>query len=574
MGVSPAKFTSAGQTSQHYIPGVYSRRNTQGSSTGVSEGNLCIIGVSKGGKPRELYEFSDVAEAKEVLLSGQLLEAVGAAFSGSSDYVPQSVFAMRINNGVRAESTLKKGNADVLKLYSSDYGMHQNQIKYWLRDGSTTGKKLLVSYKGEQTEIDDIEKKSFSLEYTGEAANAVASVTPTALTLTATDAEGATVETDSFVFSFDDYETLSALKERIDDTGVYACTLFDTSDSAKTAELDSVANVNVKTAEAVFYSNLQALIDAFASVSYIGDVEILGSSRAVPENNDSWTFFSGGSDGTSIYDDWCAAIDELENHDIQIIATMTTDETVQTYLQTHCENMSAVSKKKERTCWLGMSRGVSVENAVARAKGVNSPFASLVTTGANVSNIVTGKTEDVSAAYVACMCAGMEAAMSSSNPLTNKTLKVNSFEREYKDTELNKLIAGGVVTFGKNDDGELVCIRCVTTYQGDFLIQNERSMWRSVLFMDRDFRKAFNRRIGTNAAPSESSIITALTAKSREWYAADLITKADDGSLFQNAKVRFDGDKCYLTFDRYIRAPNNFVFITATNKVYSSTIEV
>ena len=268
MGVSPAKFTSAGQTSQHYIPGVYSRRNTQGSSTGVSEGNLCIIGVSKGGKPRELYEFSDVAEAKEVLLSGQLLEAVGAAFSGSSDYVPQSVFAMRINNGVRAESTLKKGNADVLKLYSSDYGMHQNQIKYWLRDGSTTGKKLLVSYKGEQTEIDDIEKKSFSLEYTGEAANAVASVTPTALTLTATDAEGATVETDSFVFSFDDYETLSALKERIDDTGVYACTLFDTSDSAKTAELDSVANVNVKTAEAVFYSNLQALIDAFASVSY------------------------------------------------------------------------------------------------------------------------------------------------------------------------------------------------------------------------------------------------------------------------------------------------------------------
>ena len=42
----------------------------------------------------------------------------------------------------------------------------------------------------------------------------------------------------------------------------------------------------------------------------------------------------------------------------------------------------------------------------------------------------------------------------------------------------------------------------------------------------------------------------------------------------QNIKVRFDGDKTYLTFERFIRAPNNFMFITGTNKVYSSTVAV
>ena len=59
MGVSPAKFSSAGQASQHYIPGVYSRRKVLGSSTGVSSGNLCIIGTSMGGKPLVIHSVSD-----------------------------------------------------------------------------------------------------------------------------------------------------------------------------------------------------------------------------------------------------------------------------------------------------------------------------------------------------------------------------------------------------------------------------------------------------------------------------------------------------------------------------------
>ena len=114
----------------------------------------------------------------------------------------------------------------------------------------------------------------------------------------------------------------------------------------------------------------------------------------------------------------------------------------------------------------------------------------------------------------------------------------------------------------------------MTTYQGDSLVLNERCMIRSVLYMDRDLRKAFNPRTGTNDEPSESSIIATLNDKARSWYAEQLLTKSDSGELVQNAKVRFDGDKTYLTFDRFVRAPNNFVFITATNKVYRSTVEV
>jgi len=129
--------------------------------------------------------------------------------------------------------------------------------------------------------------------------------------------------------------------------------------------------------------------------------------------------------------------------------------------------------------------------------------------------------------------------------------------------------------FGKNESGELVCIRGMTCYQGDNLIMNERSMIRSVLFMDRDLRKANVRKVGSNEEPSESSVVQILKNKAKEWYDNDLITKSDDGENVFNISVRFDGDKAYLSFDRYIRAPNNFMFITGTNRVYkSSTIEL
>lgn len=568
MGVSPAKFSSAGQTSQHYIPGVYSRRRIIGGSTGVSSGNLCIIGTSMGGKPLTLHSVSDKAEAKDLLVSGSLLEGVVQAFSGSNTYIPQQVFCMRVNNGTQSSRTLKNGDEAILTLKSADYGVHMNQLKMWLKDG-TTGKKVVVVYKGNEIEIDNITKSSFSILYTGEGTKATCTVNASGLTL-ATD-----VEADNLTVTWEECETLEELVSRINDTGVYNATLIDTTPDTPASELDHVSDVSVMTNAATFKSDLQALIDALKSVSYIGDnVELTSANRYVPENDDAYVYFSGAEAGTSTISDWQTAIDELEKYDIQIIATPSTDSDVHDLIADHCASMSTVDKKKERTCWIGTAKGVSIDSGVALAKNFNSELVSLVITGANANNPLTGKAEDIPPALLACKCAGIEAAIGVSNPLTNKTIKVNSFGKKYTQDELNTMIANGVVPFGENDEGELVCIRCMTTYQGDSLILNERSMIRSVLYMDRDLRKAFNSRVGTNDEPSESSIIATLNARAQQWYAEQLLTKSDSGELVRNPKVSFDGDKTYLTFERYVRAPNNFTFITATNEVYSSTVAV
>lgn len=568
MGVSAAKFDSAGQSSSHYIPGSYSRRNTIGAGSGVSSGNLCIIGTSMGGKPLTLHSVSDKAEAKELLVSGSLLDGVVQAFNGSNTYVPQQVFCMRVNAGTQSSRVLKNGTTTVLTVNSADYGVHQNQLKMWLKAG-TTGMKVLVNYKGTESEVDNILKKSFSILYTGEGTSAACTINATGLTLT-TD-----VEADNLTVTWEECETIEELVSRINDTGVYSATLLDTTPITPSSELDHVSNVSVLNTAATFNSDLQALIDALEGLSYIGEgnVTLEGTSRLIPDYDTGYVYFSGATAGTSTIDDWADAIDLLQKEDIQIIATPITDSDIHSLIVDHCVSMSSVSKKKERTCWLGTANGVSIDSALTLSKGYNSELVSLVCTPANANNPLTGKAEDITPALLACKCAGIESAIGVSNPLTNKAIKVNSFGVKYTESEMNKMIAGGIVPFGENDDGELVCIRCMTTYQGDSLVLNERSMIRSVLYMDRDLRKAFNKRTGTNDEPSESSILQTLENKSKEWYNLSLITK-NGANLFENAKVRFDGDKTYLTFDRYIRAPNNFTFITATNKVYSSTVEV
>lgn len=567
MGVSAAQFKSAGQSTQHYIPGVYSRRNNVSAGSGVSTGNLCILGTSMGGEPRKLLKFGSLADAKEILVSGELLDGVAHAFNGSNTYIPQYVYAMRVNNGTKSKAEFKIGGDVVITAKSADFGSQTNQIKKWLDDGTDGGKKITVVYKNNECFVDNIERESFSIMYAGSGTRATCTIGKGGLTLSSD------VEEEKLTVSFDDAETLDTLIARINDTGFYSAQVIDKSENAPTKELDHVSGVEIGDSAVVFKSDVQALADALKSINVIGEVEI-GANRVMPENDTGYVYFSGAEAGTSTVADYIETLELLEREDVQILATPSTNKNVHSLISDHCVSMSTVSKKRERTFIVGTPSKTSIAEGLKEAKGLNTELGSVIITNANANNPLTGMAEEISPALLACKVAGIEVAMTPSVPLTNKTIKVNSFGMKYKDTELEEMIAGGIMPFGENENGELVCIRGMTCYQGDNLVMNERSMIRSALFMDRDLRKANGRRTGTNDEPSESSIVQVLENKARGWYRDSLITKSDDGKLVFNISVRFDGDKTYLSFDRFIRAPNNFMFITSTNRVYSSTVEV
>lgn len=178
MGVSPAVFQSAGQRSEHYVPGAYSRSEAIGGyGDGVSANNGVILGRSKGGEPEKLFNFLSVDEARDTLVDGELLKAVAHAFNPSPIYSPQSVRAVVVNGNTQARSVMKFGNEDVLLLKTASYGLPANSISRRLVDGTQPGTKKIIFASGEtEDKIDNIGKKSMRLQYTGDGSRAVLAV--------------------------------------------------------------------------------------------------------------------------------------------------------------------------------------------------------------------------------------------------------------------------------------------------------------------------------------------------------------------------------------------------------------
>ena len=567
MGISKAVFESAGKRTEHLIPGVYSRSNNVSSSGTVSAGNVVILGHSAGGKPNSLLSFSTLAEAKNSLVSGELLNGVAHAFSPSSDNRPQRVYAMRVNEGTQASLTLKSSGQDLLKIKAWDWGVHTNQLKMLVEDGTESGtKKISVAYRDSSVSYDNIGKKSFRLSYIGQGTSPVVSITSESFSAGATKSEESA---DKIEASFSDFETIDALVAFINDSDAWSATLVDSDSSSKTSDLDSVSSVAVGSG-VVFTSNLKAFIDTLKGCSFIGDVELVGKTRAVPENSSSYKYFTGGTAGTSDVSAWAKTLELLEAEDVQIISTTSTSDAVQNLIAQHCADMSSTENRKERTCILGGALGISDDEAVSKARGFNSKYVSFVADGIIAANPLTGETETLAPAYLACKLAGLEASLSPSEPLTNKDVSVTGFTSIRKKSSVEKLISNGVLCVNITQDNRFAVIRSLTTYQSDELMLCERSMVREDLYMNRDLRNRFAAGIGHVNDISTDSIITTLKSAAKEWRLNSYIVQKGADDVF-DISVRIDGDKVYLTFGRYLAAPRNFVFITANNYVYSST---
>ena len=580
MGVGPAIFESAGQRSEHYVPGVYGRSFNVSSPSGISAGNLCILGKSNGGEPYKMLEFGSLADAQQALVGGELLDAIGYAFSGSNTYVPSKVYAMRVNNGTQSSVTLQSGATDLLKLKSWDWGVHTNQLKILVANGTiANSKKISLAYKDQTAEVDNIINAALEVVYGGEGVNPKVSVGTDSITFGAeTDVEAPDTPepVDTLTVSFADFDTLDALATRITESGVWGVSVIGNNANMKSINLDTVTNVAIGESGVNLYGNFVAFVNALTSMDFIGSVEILSpTTRNVPDNTDAYEYFTGGTVGSYTVEQWQTALAALELEDVQIIATPSTDFDVHAAISTHCTNMSNVMNRKERTCILGGPIGMTDSAALEEANGLNNKLVSFCCDNPIKININTGNTDTLSGAMLGVMLAAMESAMSPNTPLTFKQLNVLGFTKTRNVTNITSLIKGGIMVCNSNPENlsEYICIRALTTFQGDDLINNERSMVCEDLFMNRDLRQQFKPIIGS-AGTTANAVINTLKDRAKEWALNGYIVPTDSNENVWDIKVRIDGDKVYLTFSRYLTAPVNFVFITAINHIYTSTVEL
>jgi hypothetical protein len=178
MAVSPAIFQSAGQRTEHYVPGAYSRSAAVGGAGGgVPANNGVVLGRAKGGQPQKLFVFSTLDEARETLVDGDLLRAVAHAFNPSPEYSPQAIRAMVVNGNTQGSTVLKSGGQEILRLKTASFGVIANSITRQIVNGTNAGtKKILFSWGETEDKIDNIGKKSIQLQYTGDGTAAVLDV--------------------------------------------------------------------------------------------------------------------------------------------------------------------------------------------------------------------------------------------------------------------------------------------------------------------------------------------------------------------------------------------------------------
>ena len=577
MGVSPAIFESGGQRSEHYVPGVYGRSFNISSPSGISAGNYCILGRSNGGEPYKMLEFSGIADAQQALIGGELLDAVAHAFSASNTFIPQKVYAMRVNNGTQSSLTLKSGATDLIKVKSWDWGVHTNQLKMLVAAGTVANsKKVSLVYK-DQTEVaDNIINAALSVEYGGEGNNPKVTVGATSISFAAETDDVDPQPTDTLTINFADFDRLETLVGRINDSDAWQASVVGNNSNMPSAELDTVSSVDVGETGTTLYANYVAFINTLEAMELVGSVEILAANtRQTPDVMDSYEYFTGGSDGSYSVEQWQAALTALELEDVQIIATPSTDSAVHALISSHCTSMSDVIHRKERTAILGGAVNMTDEAAIAEALGLNNKLISFCCDNPIKINLINGKTETLSGAMLGVMLAAMESAMSPNTPLTFKVLNVLGFAKTRTITNITNLIKAGIMVCNSNPENlsEYICIRALTTFQGDDLINNERSMVREDLFMNRDLRAQFKPVIGTAGITTNAAIKT-LTERAKEWALNGYIVPTDSNENVWDIKVRIDGDKIYITYSRYLTAPVNFVFITAINHIYTSTVEM
>ena len=542
-------------------------------SQNLTVGNaLAVIGKSTGGKPKTALSFGSPDQAKQVLRSGELLDAVMAAFDPSDDTgAPSTVYAVRVNPAMQAALDLKDAaSKTVISLKSANYGQEDNRIKVKIETGTLSGKAISVAYGSAYLHGDNVGRVAMSVQYTGAEATAVLTVAADKLTLTAGSA--APVE-----IPFATFGTVAAVVDKINSLGGYAAQVEDRSSNKATLNgLDFVTAQDVKTTKYSVLADLQAAIDWFNSVAFQYVIATRGDGAGTVPANIAYTFLSGGTEGNTVTSDWYDALIALQTKDVQWLAATSGDPAVHALLDTHVDFASG-TLRRERRAILGTPIGTSDTQAMEAAKALNSKRTSLVHIG-HYAYDVNGKLELRPAYMTASMIAAGFAGSNPGTPMTNKSLKVKGLERDLMNpTDTDELLLAGVLPVENTNTGYKVT-QSITTWLGDLKYHNrEQSCGAALDFTVRNTREALDPLRGQKQSPlllsrAVATTKTALTELAREEPQGPGVLVGDAGNPpFRNISAAIEGDVLRVQFECSPVVPNNYILVTVYAKPYSGS---
>lgn len=525
---------------------------------------LAVVGRSAGGEPKKALRFGSPQQAIDTLGSGEMLDAILAAFNPSSETGgPTTVIGVRVQPATQATGTIKDGSAaTVINLTSTGYGVRENLVAYKVEAGSTTGLRVTTQRSTNYYTKDNIARKAFTVSYAGVEATATVTVSNSSVVLAAP--AGTTVAT----ILFSDYATVQDVVDRINLVANFSAVVEGDSYTSPTAAgLDFVTAQSVKATPYTVTADLQAVVDWLNSAQegYVTATRAdgVGTKPAVA----ALQFLSGASDGTTLTADWADAFEALQTEDVQWVTPVSSDASIHAMADAHCDYMSNVAGK-ERRCIVGTAIGTTDAQAITAAKNLNSDRTSLIHIG-HYNYDSAGKLKLYAPYISAALVAGMFSGVNPGTPLTNKASKVRGLERDLRNpTDTDELILGGVLCLENTDQGYKVVKSISTWLINTNYNRVEQSCGVAVDFVARNVREALDVLRGAKANPLVLSRAVSITQSTlaelarAEPQGPGVLAGNIDSPAYRNIQATIEGDVLRVEFECSPVIPVNYVLAT------------
>lgn len=426
-------------------PGAWSRINANAlNSDGVPDSRkIVFVGTSEGGTPNKLMWFSNPSDAKDVLRSGDLLQAGQLAWNPSGDGEGAGTIGfIRVQTGA-TPATSTQGN---MTITSKDYGAWTNQIQVKMENGTIAGSKKITSYmwKDNVTEVFDNLGTIFTIQYTGTQAYAAITITQsggkaTNLTVNVGATQGSATPVLSYNLGQGPWNDIFALVNDINQHAGFTASVVPTGDKNGTTTdmLDAVNAQDIKTAPYTVTAMQADIQNQINNRSKYINVSFGAGTFPV---NFPYTYLAGGTDGTTP-SSWASFYDLVRTSGAYLLVPLTIDPSLQAECSNYISNL-----EQDRIYMMGVFAGDindTVDQVIGRAVTLNS-YRAVVTYPAvqildSNNNLIT-----LPGYMTAALIAGRIAGKDTGEPITMNYVNVAGLSQTLKSVDINRLLQAGV----------------------------------------------------------------------------------------------------------------------------------
>lgn len=529
-----------------------------------------LIGQSKSGPVNTPLFFTNPRDAAQVLVAGELLDALNRAYAPGIVPGAYGIYVLRldgdplISGNLALPGVLALQNttpATCIDLTGAHLGVLDNETAIKIVANGGGGVDITVYYFGGQFSGIGVGAKALSIAYTGAGVTASVTITGSALTATASTVTPTVISGDVLNLPFATYTTLQRLADAINANGAWVATIVGTNPGAPSANLDGATAVSALTV-AQFRADLAAQIAWFNTVASAHVTAVKHAGAILPAVAVAKTHLASGRDPVITTNSWAPGLAPLESVNLDILVPISGDAAVHGLVQAHCENMSDPRNKHERRAIVGGAAGETPTQAVTRALAINSAYVQLVYPGLKDPDS-NGTLAVIPPYLVAAQKSGISAGLRRGWAATFQYLKAAGIERNCSQSELDTLELGGVMGVEFVTGQGFRVVHDQTTYLKSPHI--DRREFSTALVLDQvvaRLRRTAELRIGQPASPASKHVIEGdISAECNRMAAEGLLISSNGSPAFQNLSVSIVGTQVTVNIEVAVALPLNFVGI-------------